>query len=164
MSNKYINKKTYELLDNVFSVDEEIAETISLLNKKGYDTVSSCSGHIKEPVFYKRIYDIHEKINIDNVDSYIVEKNKNTITILSTVSINSIYIKFDNNYIFKTIPQGFQYDSESNVIEHIIKNYSNDKRVPSNLLNSEMIKYNKLLFDWTKTLPDNSSAKAIDLD
>jgi len=64
MNSKYIDKKIYELLDNVFCVDKEIAETISLLNKKGFHTLSSCSGYIKEPLFYKKKYNMNEKINI----------------------------------------------------------------------------------------------------
>lgn len=38
MNNKYIDKKTFEIVDNVFKVDEDIADTISILNKKGYYT------------------------------------------------------------------------------------------------------------------------------
>lgn len=34
MNHKYINKETFEIVDNVFEVDEDISQTISILNKK----------------------------------------------------------------------------------------------------------------------------------
>ena len=48
MNNKYIDKKTFEIVDNVFEVDEDIADIISILNKKGYYTKFCCSGHAKD--------------------------------------------------------------------------------------------------------------------
>ena len=47
MNNKYISTDNYEIIENpnFFEVDEEIAETISILNKKGYITLFSCAGH-----------------------------------------------------------------------------------------------------------------------
>lgn len=44
---KYIDKKTFEIIDdsNYFEVDDNIANTISVLNKKGYKTKACCSGH-----------------------------------------------------------------------------------------------------------------------
>ena len=45
MKNKYIDSKTFEINDDIFEVDEAIAESIVLLNKKGYKTLFCCSGH-----------------------------------------------------------------------------------------------------------------------
>lgn len=39
---------------NKFEVDKDIAESISLLNKKGYYTRYSCSGHVKDPRMYEK--------------------------------------------------------------------------------------------------------------
>lgn len=38
MNHKYLNSETFEVIDNIIEVDEDIAETISVLNKKGYCT------------------------------------------------------------------------------------------------------------------------------
>lgn len=45
MNHKYIDIKTFDIIDDVFEVDEYIAEAISILNKKGYYTKYCCSGH-----------------------------------------------------------------------------------------------------------------------
>ena len=51
--NSLINKKTYEICkhaednNDYFICDKVIAPAISLLNKKGYTTYASCSGHYK---------------------------------------------------------------------------------------------------------------------
>ena len=60
MNHKYINKETFEIVDNVFEVDEDISQTISILNKKGYYTKYCCSGHAKDP----RLYELY---NVKNV-------------------------------------------------------------------------------------------------
>ena len=38
MNHKYIDSNTFEIVNNIIEVDEDIAETISILNKKGYYT------------------------------------------------------------------------------------------------------------------------------
>ena len=48
---KYINLETFEITTEepkIFEVDDEIAEAILLLNKKGYKTLFSCAGHTDE--------------------------------------------------------------------------------------------------------------------
>lgn len=44
---KYINTENFEVIENptFFEVDEEIAEAVCILNKKGYKTQYSCAGH-----------------------------------------------------------------------------------------------------------------------
>ena len=39
---KYIDKTTFDIVENVFDVDDDIANSISILNKKGYYTQYSC--------------------------------------------------------------------------------------------------------------------------
>ena len=53
MNHKYINSETFEIMNNIIEVDEAIAETISILNKKGYYTKYCCSGHVKDPRLYE---------------------------------------------------------------------------------------------------------------
>lgn len=35
MNHKYLSGETFEVIDNIIEVDEDIAKTISVLNKKG---------------------------------------------------------------------------------------------------------------------------------
>lgn len=45
---RFINLETYEITENpenYIYADKDIVETIAVLNKKGYKTTSSCSGH-----------------------------------------------------------------------------------------------------------------------
>lgn len=51
---KYINNNTYEIINNVFEVDDLMGETISILNKKGYHTLYCCSGHVKDHRLYEK--------------------------------------------------------------------------------------------------------------
>lgn len=52
---KYLNGNTFEIVNDIFEVDDLIAETISILNKKGYHTLYCCSGHVKDPRLYENI-------------------------------------------------------------------------------------------------------------
>ena len=78
MNHKYINSKTFEIIDDVFEVDEDIAEAISILNKKGYYTKYCCSGHVKDPRLY---------------ESYPLEKVENKKWNIDTVLINKIMLQ-----------------------------------------------------------------------
>ena len=53
MKHKYISNENFEIIENptFFEVDEEIAETISILNKKGYKTRYCCAGHIEDSCY-----------------------------------------------------------------------------------------------------------------
>ena len=52
----FIDSKTYEIIkdEQVIEVDDAIAETISVLNKKGYKTKYCCSGHVKDIFRYEK--------------------------------------------------------------------------------------------------------------
>ena len=80
---KYIDSKTFDIIENpdFFKVDYDIAETISVLNKKGYRTIFSCSGHnrngflshtIKDPIQY---YEGWIKKHDGNSNAHIVDKD-----------------------------------------------------------------------------------------
>lgn len=152
MNNKYIDKKTFEIVDNVFEVDEDIADTISILNKRGYYTKFCCSGHIKDP----RIYEIYENESIlenkDNKIGYMVNIKENTCDILMPYTETLIYIMFDKDYNFKTLPNGFK--KEENTIEKFINYYDVDKRKKSNDIDKEIKEANKILYEWAYKLPD----------
>ena len=53
---KYLNNNTFEIVNDIFEVDDLIGKTISILNKKGYHTLYCCSGHVKDPRLYEKYH------------------------------------------------------------------------------------------------------------
>lgn len=159
MNHKYINSETFEIIDNVFEVDEDIAETISLLNKKGYYTKYCCSGHAKDP----RIYELYNVKNNDNFElknlGYVVNQKTDTYDILMPCTYTSIYIMFDTNYNFNNLPSGFYKVDNDNVDDYVISMeicyYNDGKRKDWNDIDKEIKKANEKLLEWAISLPNN---------
>lgn len=154
MNHKYIDNKTFDIIDNVFEVDEDIAEAISILNKKGYYTKFCCSGHVKEP----RLYEMYNrKNNILYKDSYlghVVNKNDDNYDILMPYTFTAAYITFSDKYNFDYLPVGFT-KVDGFTIERIIEYYNNGKRKSSNYIDKEIKEVNRLLLSWANSLPLN---------
>lgn len=175
MNNKYISTDNYEIIENpnFFEVDEEIAETISILNKKGYITLFSCAGHnnkscYKASASIDMLEDSKKRFNV-----YIGKINKNTFDYYSDAEITSIYIKFNKHYIFSKLPEGFEYeaaeDAEKQFKEYQLKANSNivfgdtisktiyffkdNIRLSDEYIEKEIKNANKILFDWANKLP-----------
>lgn len=152
MNNKYINKETFEIINNVFEVDEDIADTILILNKKGYYTKFCCSGHVKDP----RIHEIYKNESIlenkDNKIGYMVNIKKDTCDMLMPYTKTSIYVMFDKDYNFEILPSGFK--KNENTIEMFINYYEEDKRKIWNDIDKEIKEANKVLYEWAYKLPD----------
>ena len=95
-------------------IDENIIETILILNKKGYRTLESCSGHLK------------------GLGS-------------------SVYILFDDRYVFDTLPNGFSIDyayySENDMLI--------GKSINGDISDRQMEIWNtsKDLLEWAEALP-----------
>ena len=145
-----MNNKTYEIVDNVFEVDELIADTISILNKKGNHTLYSCSEHVKDQRLYEK-YQI-EKIDTIN-DSYLVDGNK---FVLVPYSYTEIYIYFDSNYNFINLPEGFSLDilNSKSYIYLDIDYYDNGIKKNQNNIQNEINKNNQKLLEWSNNLID----------
>ncbi len=154
MNHKYINTKTFDIIDNVFEVDEDIAESISLLNKKGYYTRYSCSGHVKDPRMYE-MYKVNKSGEFDDKDlGFIVEDNKDYYQILMPNRYTSIYVMFDKKYKFDNLPDVFNtLDEEVTTIYKDIMYYENNIKKNSNDIESEIKKFNIKLLEWVKSLP-----------
>lgn len=154
MNHKYINTKTFDIIDNVFEVDEDIAESISLLNKKGYYTRYSCSGHVKDPRMYE-MYKVNKSGEFDDKDlGFIVEDNKDYYQILMPNRYTSIYVMFDKKYKFDNLPDVFNIlDEEVTTIYKDIMYYENNIKKNSNDIESEIKKFNIKLLEWVKSLP-----------
>ena len=106
-----------------------------------------------------------QKIENEFPCSYIVDVNEKDFTLISPKQITTIYIMFDKDYKFKTIPKGFGLEpnwdenemtwskTEFNTIRFNI-NYFKDNvlRKLKDVLD-EINEYNKILYKWAEELP-----------
>ena len=156
MNHKYIDSNTFEIVDNVFEVDEDIAEVISVLNKKGYHTKYCCSGHIKD----SRLYEMYEKRKISDFEDihlgYIINKNKEEVDVLMPYTFTAVYVMFDKNYNFAYLPKDFYIcDGLDNyTIEKIIDYYFLGVRKKSSEIYDEIKNSNNDLLEWAQNLPE----------
>ena len=178
MGYKYINTKTYEIIEDLdfFDVDEKIAETISILNKKGYKTLYSCQGHN-----YKNIYKLTAEINfLEEVkkepNCFIASIRENDFDYYCEAEISSVYILFNGHYDFVELPEGFNYetaqeqkerDNSLNLTEEMKKDFTYGDKISFTMLffkegnirktdeevESEIDYLNSILLNWAKKLP-----------
>lgn len=154
MNHKYINSETFEICDNIFEVDEDIAETISILNKKGYYTKYCCSGHSMDPRLY-------EKYNIGNNEEfeykelgYVVNNEKDSFDILLPYIFTAVYIMFDEDFDFEYLPVGFKKE-ENNIITKKIYFYKEKEKKSWDEIDNEIKITNDNLLKWAISLPKN---------
>lgn len=148
---KFIDTNTWEVIDepnNLIHVDKDIAETIAILNKKGYKTKASCSGHPKIELTLllnkrEKLKNYFYPIEVE----YIKELDK--VLFYSLVEKVDTYIMFEEVYHFDVLPKGFKYEHQK--IENNIV-YKNDKKI--GILKSESIenKENCTIRKYTKVL------------
>lgn len=162
--NSIINRTNYKVYKdsedypNAFICDKLIAPAVAILNKKGYKTKASCSGHYKVE-FYE-----YFNCDISNYDEY----SKDVRIIIKRVGDNSfdywqevdkthIYILFDNVYTFDNLPDGFEYiDGDKTCIDSSISYYDkhNNKRIRKDV-ECELEEKCKILKNWAEKLPEN---------
>lgn len=162
--NSIIDRKNYNITvhaeDNpdVFICDKMIASSVANLNKKGYKTYASCSGHYKIEFYEWFDEDISKLEEYKNDDRIIIKKIKeNSFDYWSEVDSTLIYILFIKKYNFDSLPAGFSYyidDTGRTCIECQINYYddNNTKKTRKNV-EIEIDEKNKLLKDWVDNLP-----------
>lgn len=151
---KYINNNTYEIINNVFEVDDLMGETISILNKKGYHTLYCCSGHVKDHRLYEK-YHLH-KDELDGIyDYHIINEEDDYVDVLIPYQNTFLYIMFDKIYDFK-LPKDFRWVDEQTIYSYEISYYEDNKKRNSNDIQKEIESVNKELLYWTLSLPDNN--------
>ena len=171
---KYIDKNTFEIRDDVFEVDDLIADTIILLNKKGYKTKYCCAGHndksIRTGLVNKQETegDLLKRYDIDVIT---ITKENEKFRIYFRPSSTDIYIMFDKDYLFKTLPKGFKkqgkWDKEKHdysktefdTITMTLSYFNGHTRKTDEAIKEDIKLNNHLLYEWVKSLPDNYIVK-----
>lgn len=168
----YINSSTYEIeyqkTPSNFAVDTLMAETISLLNKKGYKTLSSNAGHVYHYFIRKRTY-LQEDLKIDSYGNkfmYVGYHNGTPVKYelisqddsshLSTDSFKVTFpviileIIFDKPYQFKNLPGNWYFNKFDNSIVCKI-DYDFDT-IDFKTLDNIIVKTNQELLQWAKRI------------
>ena len=166
-SNSIIDKKTFEVCThaedhpNVFVCDKPIASVIALLNKKGYKTFASCSGHYRIEFYEYFDEDISNLEEYQKDERIIIKKIKDkTFDYWQEVDKTLLYILFDDKYEFINLPSEFKIiinngkDYPRTSIEYEISYYdkNNEHRHKIDVLNEIDDKCN-LLKEWAEKLP-----------
>ena len=161
---KYLDINKLEYLNNVIELDDLIADSILELNKKGYKTSASCSGHSNIEL-YQFNAPLKEKQNIINMGYTIFEESDLIYSAFPSVS-TYCYIKFDKEYKFKKIPNDFVAELNNKLINSIKNDYisldyiakrinffdENENRKAKDQIDKEIIDTNNILLEWVNSL------------
>ncbi len=176
----YLNSNTYEVeqqkTSSNFEVDTLMAETISLLNHKGYKTLSSNAGHVYQYFIRDGVYYSQEDLKTDNNGtSYLYvgchngtpvkyelisqdninQENLTTGIFKVTFPIIKLYILFDKQYSFNDLPSGWYLYANDNTI--ICKIDYNFDTLDFKELDSLITKANQDLLQWVRELPNKAN-------
>lgn len=167
--NSIIDRETFEVCTHaedhpkVFVCDKSIAPVIALLNKKGYKTYASCSGHYKIEFYEYLDEDISKLEEYQNNERIIIKKIKNnSFDYWKEVDKTLLYILFSGEYIFNDLPSEFKLSTDNGLdyprtcIECEISYYdeNNEHRKMIDVLN-EIDNNCELLKEWATNLPNN---------
>lgn len=165
--NSIIDKITFEVCTHaedhpkVFVCDKLIAPVIALLNKKGYKTFASCSGHYRIEFYEYFDEDITKLEEYRNNERIIIKKIKDdSFDYWKEIDKTLLYILFTDNYEFDNLPSEFKLytnnglDYPRTCIEYEISYYNenNEHRKMMDVLNEIDNKCEKLK-DWANKLP-----------
>ena len=172
-NNSIIDKKTFEVCTHaedhpqVFICDKPIAPVIALLNKKGYKTFASCSGHYRIEFHEYLDEDISKLKEYQSDEKIIIKKIKNnTFDYWQEIDGTLLYILFDDKYEFDNLPEDFELtindgrDYLRTCIECIINFYdeNNQHRKMASVL-KEIDNKCEILRQWVNKLPENKNCK-----
>lgn len=168
---KFIDMNTFDVVDNVFEVDDDIAETISILNKKGYRTTYCCSGHV-DPEISSFIYipkEHYEKMKgmLNNIVVFgeQIRNGREYYVAFYGLNFPELYISFAEEYDFPTIPEGFDFDGERIMkefsfeiepwkieVDGIVSKMNPGKLVSEEEAEAQIKRANLELLEWAKSL------------
>ncbi len=162
--NSIIDRQTFEVYTHseehpkVFICDKQIANAVAVLNKKGYKTFASCSGHYRVE-FYEYFNEDLSKLEEMKKDDHIIIKNirEDSFDFWCEVDKTGIYILFDKIYKFDSLPYGFELEDCNNKtnISYSMCYYDEkgNKRTRKDV-EEEREKYCKILEKWANDLPE----------
>lgn len=161
-----ISKETFEVFKHeedcpyAFICDKKIAPVVALLNKKGYSTFASCSGHYKNE-FYEWFNEDMSNLEslIKDTKVIITEVRDDSFDYISWVDKTLVYILFDKEYEFENLPDEFElYENEDDkrtCIQCFVSYYDkNNKRKKRNIVEKEIDEKINKLNEWVKGLPN----------
>lgn len=161
--NSIIDKESFEVYTHaedhpkVFVCDKLIAPAVALLNKKGYKTFASCSGHYKIEFYEYLNEDIKNLEEYQKYDDVIIKKVRDdSFDYWLEVSKTENYILFAKEYKFDTLPEEFkvEYDPRTHIWSEISFYDENDEhRKRSDIQNEIEDKCNRLK-EWAECLPN----------
>ena len=162
--NSIIDRKNFKVYKhsedypNAFICDKLIAPCVSILNKKGYKTKASCSGHYK--LEYYEYFDCDLKFldEYSKDERIIIKRIKdNGFDYIEEVDCTHIYILFDGIYHFDKLPDNFKcedFESRS-CVDCKVDYYDkfNNKRMRSKV-EKELEEKCEVLRNWASNLPE----------
>ena len=160
--NSIIDKNTFNICkhaedhNDVFICDKEIAEAISLLNKKGYITYASCSGHYKIEFYEWFDEDINKLEEFKNNPRIIIRKIKEkSFDYWSEVDKTQTYILFKKQYHFTNLPEGFieETSDDRTSISCPIYFYDKSGKKKRDIVEKEIKEKCNILKKWVEQLP-----------
>ncbi len=167
--NSIIDKTTFEVCihaenhPKVFVCDKPIAPAISILNKKGYKTFASCSGHYRIEFYEYFDEDISKLKEYKQDDKIIIKKIKdNSFDYWKEIDKTLLYILFTDKYEFSNLPSEFELyindglDYPRTCIKCEINYYDKNNKHRKKIDVLKEIDYKcKLLIEWAENLPIN---------
>ena len=174
---KFLDLEKLEYNDKIVEIDDDIAEAILELNRKGYKTYACCSGHSNIEL-YQYIAPLEEKEELIKSGHIVFYEDDMVYTAYPSISTHC-YVKFDGAYNFENIPNGFRYETKEEAfqvhmkyldkhpeLKGIDKNIvygdsvsrsiyfldENDKRKSKEIIEKEIKEANEDLLKWVKEL------------
>ena len=159
----FVNLHNYEVMDKTddyIVCDEEIAESIAILNKKGYKTIASCAGHNK--IFDNQVltWPANRKDTLFKQKDlvYIVSEDDKEIKYVPKLLGVATYVAFDKDYNFDNLPEGFRLRNKDVItisyLHAFYENSEHNKRKSDEEINKELKKAQKALLKWAQSLKE----------
>ena len=173
--NSIIDKESFEVYlhaedyPKAIICDKSLSKVIALLNKKGYKTFASCSGHYEISFYEYFDIDIKELSEYEN-DPHVIIKNirDNKFDCWEEKEKTFTYILFDKIYDFEDLPDGFEYKISQNPITAIDRScigkyinyyHSDNNRKTRKEIEQEIDENCETLLKWAEKLPERKDDK-----
>lgn len=157
MNNKYkfLNNKTFDIkdIDDVIPIENEMADIISILNKKGYYTEVYSRAKLSSLLLISYLINNLIDKKLLNID----ESNKDKIKeVINQNDYEATIIIFKEEYIFANLPKGFNLIGKDLYYNlSVLKDTEEIKFKSLSELDEESKNSIKLLKEWVSSLDNN---------